>query len=182
MMNPTSKYNLGIRYGLITGFIYIILLYIRYHFSSSNPIFFGLFAIVSYLVVLMLFLFTGIMRKKQLGGSGDMKDIFQAIFIAILIAELCYVLFNWIYFKFIDPAFWEKLKAASLVIMEKAKLPQDQMDEKMKSFKDVDQQTKPWGLVKGYGTSVVVDSIFGLLFASILRTKKPAFISEVPKN
>ncbi|HEY4965676.1 MAG TPA: DUF4199 domain-containing protein [Puia sp.] len=181
-MNPTSKYQPAVRYGLITGFIYIILLFIRYHFSSSNPIFFGLFAIASYVVILLLFLFTGIRRKKQLGGSGEMKDIFQAIFISILIAELCYVLFNWIYFKFIDPAFWEKLKAASLVIMEKARLPQDQIDEKMKNFKDVDQQTKPWGLIKGYGTGVVVDSIFGLLFASILRTKKPVVISEVPKN
>jgi Protein of unknown function (DUF4199) len=181
-MNPNSKYNLGIRFGLIIGCIYIILLFIRYHFSSSNPIFFGLFAIVTYVVIVLLFLLTGIMRKKQLGGSAEMKDIFQAIFITILITELCYVVFNWIYFKFIDPAFWDKLKAASLIIIEKARLPQDQVDEKMKNFKDVDQQTRPWGLIKGYGTSVVVDSIFGLLLASILRTKKPVVISEVPKN
>lgn len=182
MMNANSKYDQAVRYGLITGFIYIVLLFLRYHFTASNPIFFGLLAIVSYVVILVLFLFTGIMRKKQLGGSAEMKVIFQAIFITILITELCYVLFNWVYFKFIDPTFWEKLRAASLDIIEKAKLPQDQIDEKMKSFKDVDQQTKPLGLIKGYGTSVVVDSIFGLLFASILRTKKPVIISEVPKN
>lgn len=182
MMNPVSNYNLGIRYGLIIGFIYIILLLVRYHFTSSNPILFGLLAIASYVVILLLFLFTGIMRKKQLGGTGEMKDIFQAIFIAILITELCYVLCNWVYFKFIDPEFWNKLKAASLVIIEKARLPPDQVDEKMKSFKDADQQSKPWGLIKGYGTGVVVDSIFGLLFASILRTRKPAVISVVPKN
>jgi len=182
MMPANSKYRLGIRYGLITGIIYILLLVIRYRYTSSNPVYFGLFAIVSYFIILLLFFFTGIMRKKELGGTGETKDIFQAIFIAILIAECFYVLFNWIYFKYIDPAFWEKLKAASLAIMEKAKLPQDQIDEKMKSFKDVDQQTKPRGLITGYGTSVVVDSIFGFLFAIILRTKKKVPISEVPKN
>jgi amino acid transporter len=182
MMNLNSRYELGVRYGLITGLIYIVLLFLRYHFTSSNPVFFGLLAIVSYVVILLFFLFTGIERKKQLGGTAEMKDIFQAIFIAILITELCYVLFNWIYFKFIDPAFWEKLRTASLVIIEKAGLTQDQIDEKMKNFKDVDQQTKPLGLIKGYGTSVVVDSIFGLIFASILRTKKPVIISEVPKK
>jgi hypothetical protein len=182
MTNPNSRYDLGVRYGLITGFIYIVLLFLRYHFTSSNPVFFGLFAIISYAVILLLFLFTGIMRKKQLGSPAEMKDIFQAIFITILIAELCYVLFNWIYFKFIDPSFWEKLRAASQAMIEKAGLPQDQIDEKMKNFKDVDQQSKPLGLIKGYGTSVVVDSIFGLLFASILRTKKPIINSEVPKN
>ena len=52
---------------------------------------------------------------------------------------------------------------------------------KMKSFKDVGQETKPLGLVKGYGTAVVVDSIFGLIFAALLRKKKPVLISEEPK-
>jgi hypothetical protein len=182
MMNPNSRYNLGLRYGLITGLIYIVLLYLRYHFTASNPVFFGLFAIISYLIILFFFLLTGITRKKQLGGSAEMKDIFQAIFITILIAEFCYVLFNWVYFKFIDPSFWDKLRAASLNMMEKAGLSQDQIDEKMKNFRDVDQQTKPLGLIRGYGTSVVIDSIFGFLFAFILRTKKPAIISEDPKN
>jgi amino acid transporter len=182
MINLNSRYDLGVRYGLITGFIYIVLLFLRYHFTSANPVFFGLFAVVTYVIILLLFLYTGISRKKQLGGIAEMKDIFQAIFITILITELCYVLFNWIYFKFIDPSFWEKLRAASLEMMENAKLSQDQIDEKMKNFKDVDQQTKPLGLLKGYGTSVVMDSIFGLLFASILRTKKQINHSEVPKN
>jgi hypothetical protein len=181
MMNPTSKYTIGIRFGLLTGLIYIVLLFVRYHFTSSNPIFIGLFAILTYFVILVLFLFTGIARKKELGGYGEMKEIFQSIFIAILIAELFYVLFNLIYFKFVDPAFWENFKAASLAFMEKAGLTQNEIDEKMKSFKDVGQETKPMGLLKGYGTSVVVDSIFGLGFAALLRKKKPVFISEEPK-
>jgi hypothetical protein len=47
------------------------------------------------------------------------------------------------------------------------------MEQRMKSFKDVDQQTKPMGLLKGYGFSVIIDSLFGLIFAAILRKKKP---------
>jgi hypothetical protein len=122
------------------------------------------------------------MRKKQLGGTGEMKDIFQSIFITILITELCYVIFNWIYLKYIDPGFWQKLQAVSLEILKKLKAPQDQIDEQMKGFKDADQLTKPWGLIKGYGSSVVIDSIFGLLFASLLRKKKPVIAADVPKN
>ncbi len=30
-------------------------------------------------------------------------------------------------------------------------MTQDQMEQRMKGFKDVDQQTKPMGLIKGYG-------------------------------
>ncbi|MDP4214341.1 MAG: DUF4199 domain-containing protein [Bacteroidota bacterium] len=181
-MTPGSKYNIGIRYGLLTGLIYIIMLFIRYHFAASNPIFIGLFAILTYLVILILFVFTGIARKKEPGGSGEMKEIFQSIFIAILITELFYVMFNLIYFRFVDPAFWDNFKAASLRIMEKAGLTKAEIDEKMRSFKDVGQETKPLGLIKGYGTGVVVDSIFGLIFAALLRKKKSALIPEEPKK
>jgi hypothetical protein len=181
-MNPASKFSTGIRFGLLTGVIYVFLLFVRYHFAASNPIFIGLFAILSYFVILVLYLFTGIARKKELGGSGEMKEIFQSIFITILIAELFYVFFNLIYFKFVDPAFWNHFKATSLTIMEKAGLTKEEIDEKMKGFKDVGQETNPMGLVKGYGTSVVMDSIFGLIFAAILRKKKPILISEEPKK
>ncbi len=182
MMNPGSKYNMGIRFGLLTGVIYVLLLFVRYHFAASNPILIGLFAIITYLIILVLFLLTGIARKKELGGSGEMKEIFQSIFITILITELFYILFNLIYFKFVDPAFWENFKATSLSIMEKAGLTREEIDEKMKSFKDVGQETNPMGLIKGYGTGVVVDSIFGLIFAALLRKKKAALISEEPKK
>jgi hypothetical protein len=181
-MNKASKYNLGIRFGLLTGVIYVILLYVRYHFAASNPILIGVFAILSYMVILLLLLFTGIARKKELGGSGEMKEIFQSIFIAILITELFYIFFNLIYFKFIDPAFWENFRVTSLSIMEKAGLTKEEIDEKMKGFKDVGQETKPMGLIKGYGTAVVVDSIFGLIFAALLRKKRPVLISEEPKK
>jgi len=172
-MNPSSKYTVGIRFGWLTGLFYIVLLFVRYHFSSTNPIFIGLFAILSYLIILTCFLFTGIARRKELGGYGEIREIFQSIFIAILITELFYVLFNLIYFKFVDPAFWENFKAASLAFMEKAGLTQDEINERMKSVKDLGQETNPMGLLKGYGTAVVVDSIFGLIFAALLRKKKP---------
>lgn len=181
-MNPVSNYKIGLRFGLFTGLIYIILLFVRYHFAASNPILIGVFTLLTYLVILILFLFTGIARKKELGGSGEMNEIFRSIFIAILITELFYVSFNLVYFKFIDPAFWDNFKANSLSIMEKAGLTKEEIDEKMKGFKDFGQETKPMELIKGYGTGVVVDSIFGLIFAAILRKKKSVNISEEPKK
>jgi len=181
-MLSDSKYKVGIQYGIITGIVYIVLLFIRYRFTDLNTNYIGILAIISYLVILVMFLVTGIMRRKQLGGFAEMKVIFQSIFIAILITELCYVVFNWIYLKYVDPGFWEKLRTASLELLKKANIPQDQIDEQMKGFKDADQLTKPMGLIKGYGSSVVIDSIFGLLFASLLRKKPTVIASDAPKN
>ena len=86
-MQPTSKYSTGLRFGLIIGLIYAILLFVRFNFFAGSPLSFGLFAIVSYLLILVLYLFAGISRKKELGGYADFKDIFQTIFISILITE-----------------------------------------------------------------------------------------------
>lgn len=182
-MIETSRNTIGLRYGLLTGILYTVLLFIRYRYFASNPFSFGLFAIVSYVMVLLMFLFTGIARRKEMGGYGEFRDIFTSIFIAILIAELFYVIFNIIYLKFVDPAFWETFKTNSLLYMQKLRASDEQIDQQMKSFKDVGQQTKPFGLIKGYGFGVIIDCVFGLIFAIILRRKEPGMqgILEDPK-
>src|SRR5882762_3023476 len=118
-MIPTSRYTVGLRFGLLTGLLYVVLLFVRYNFFTSNPVSFGLCAIVSYLIILMMYLFTGIARKKELGGYADFKEIFTSIFIAILIAEAVYVIFNLIYLKFVDPSFWDNFRANTLAYLQK---------------------------------------------------------------
>ena len=180
-MTPTSRYSTGLRFGLLTGLLYVVLLFLRYNFFSSNPFSLGLCAIITYLIILTMYLFTGIARRKELGGYADFKEIFTSIFIAILITEAVYIIFNLVYLKFIDPSFWENFKANTLIFMQKKGLTDEQIDQQMKNFKNVDEQTKPLGLVKGYGFSVIIDSIFGLIFAAILRKTKPVF-EEIPED
>jgi Protein of unknown function (DUF4199) len=172
-MNPTSPNRTGFQYGLITGVLYAILLFLRYRYFGSNPVSFGIFAFVSYIMILVMFLFTAIARRKELGGYGDFREIFTSVFIAILIAELFYVVFNIVYLKYIDPAFWENFRTTSLQYLQKLNATQEQIDQQMKSFKNDGQQTKPVGLVKGYGNGVIVDCVFGMIFTLILRRKKP---------
>jgi hypothetical protein len=42
----------------------------------------------------------------------------------------------------------------------------------MKAFGDANREMEPWGLIKGYGTWVIIDSIVGMIYASVLRKKK----------
>jgi hypothetical protein len=175
MINQVSKYRNGIRFGIITGVLYTVLLFVRYRFFAVNPVSFGLFAAISYILILLLYLFTGISRKKELGGYAEMKEIFQSIFIAILIAEGAYLIFNFIYLKYADPSFWEKFRTTSLSYLEKMKLPRDQIDQQMKAYQNVDDQMRPLGLLMGYGYGVIIDSIFGFIIAYILRKKNPSF-------
>jgi FlaA1/EpsC-like NDP-sugar epimerase len=183
-MTPVSKYTIGLRYGFIAGLLYVILLFCRYKFFASNPLSFVICAVVSYLIILMMYLFTGIARKKELGGYADFKEIFTSIFIAILITEGVYIVFNLVYFKFVDPSFWKNFEITTTIFLQKQRLTDEQVEQQMKSFKDMGKQTNPFNLIKGYGTSVIIDCVFGLIFASILRKSRPATvkISEEPKS
>ena len=174
-MQPTSKYSMGLRFGFITGLVYAILLFLRYNFFATSPLSFGIFALVSYLMVLVLYLFAGVSRKKELDGYADFKDIFRTIFIVIIITEAVYVIFNAIYLKYIDPSFFDNFKAVTRNFLEKSGLTQDQIDDKMKGFDDTNKNMEPMGQLKGFGTWVIIDSIIGMIYAAILRKKKDIF-------
>jgi len=173
-MAPVSKNSIGLRYGLITGLLYFILLFCRFKFFSSNPWYFVSFAVGSYLIILVMYLFTAIARKNELQGYADLKELFTAVFIVILISEIIYIIFNLIYFKIVDPAFWENFQASSRTILQKAHVPEEQIEQQMKSFKEMEIRSSPGNLIKSYGIYVIIDSVFGLIFAIILRKKNPA--------
>jgi Protein of unknown function (DUF4199) len=183
-MDKESKYYVGLRFGMITGLIYAVLLYIRYRFLAPNPIQFSLFAVVTYVIILTMYVFAGITRRRQLGGIAEMKDIFQSIFIVILITEFAFIVFNLVYLKLIDPLFWDNVKKTSQVYYQNKKLNTEQMEQVMKGFKDEDQQTKPMGLIGGYGYSVIVDSLFGFIIASVVTRKRKVntTLSEKPNS
>jgi hypothetical protein len=130
-----------------------------------------------------MYLLTAIARKKELAGYADLKEIFSSVFIVILIAELSYIIFHLIYLKIVDPFFWQNFQASTLTKLKMAHLPEEQIQQQMKSFKDMEIQSEAGNLIKGYGISVVIDSIFGLIFAIILRKQNPATKKylEVPK-
>ncbi len=181
-MKKGSAQTIGLRFGIMTGIIYAILLFFRYRFFATNPLAFGLFAVVSYIIILLMYLVAGIARRKELGGFGEYKEIFTSIFIAILITEAAYILFNFIYLRFVDPAFWDHFRSNAMAYLQTKGLTDEEIEQQMKGFKDMDKQTKTWALIKGYGFSVIIDCIFGFIIAAILRRKKPIDeTSAVPK-
>jgi hypothetical protein len=181
-MASTSKYNVGIRFGLLAGLVYVLLLFIRYKFFGSTPPPFFRVAMVSYLVILMIYLLAGIARKKELGRYAEVREIFQCIFIVILIAEFSYVVFNFVYLKYVDSDFLRRFQENSLAYFRKMNYSSEQIDTEMKSIQVQSEMVKPGGLIKGFGSIVIVDSIFGFIFAFILKKKNPVVNEILPDS
>jgi glucan phosphoethanolaminetransferase (alkaline phosphatase superfamily) len=178
----TSNVQNGLVFGVIIGLVYCISLFLRYNQTSSGPIMIGLIAICFYLIVIAFLFFCGLKRRKELGGFIVLKDAFQTIFVAILVAELIYTIFNIIYLKFIDPNYFDKLYTAMESFIEKSikdDTQREQAMDKLKSQLETQKSTvTPKGIFLGYLISVAITGIFGFIAALIIKKQKPVFDVE----
>jgi hypothetical protein len=170
----------GLTFGVIIGLIYCVSLFLRYNMLSSGVIMIGLIALVFYLGVIGMLAFCGIKRRNELGGFIELKDAFQTIFVAILVAELMYTIFNFIYLKFIDPGYFDKMKTVMEEFMEKTIKDDDKRDEALNRFRERFEKQKTWamtakGMALGYLMWVAITGVFGFIVALIIRKKKPVF-------
>jgi len=176
-MQQQTNLSHGLKWGLLIGAAYIILLYARYASAASNPIMMGLWTLIGYGIVVAMLAVCGFKLRKKNGGIIDVKEAFKVLFLAVLIFELCYTVFNFIYLKYINPNFFKVYRDSMAVLLEKSGQPQARTDEMLKTI-DVDagSQMSVFDLLKAYLVSISVSGIVALILALIIK-KKPAATS-----
>lgn len=171
-MNNPSKYRTGLIFGLIAGIIYMLILFVRYTWFGKNPQELGIISVAGYFVLIILFFIAAYTRKRQLGGYADVKDLFSTIFVVILVAELCFCIFNYVYLKYIDPGYLERFSISTQEWISKNKIPEDKAKDILSGLKD--QKIVTFGsIMMGFARAVIQDSIIGIVIAFILKNKKP---------
>lgn len=170
-MGQSSKFKTGIQFGILTGIIYILVLVGRYYFGNT-PVHLGVGSAVGYVIIIALFFLAANTRKKQLGGAADVKELFGTVFIVILITELCFSLFNYIYLRYLDPGYLDRFSRSTLEWMQQAKLPEKELEAFEKTIQE-QKQTSFGTLALGFARAIIMDSIVGLIIAFILKKNKP---------
>ncbi len=171
-MEQSSKTKTGIRFGILTGIVYMLVLAGRYYFGDT-PVHLGVATAIGYVIIIALFFLAAYTRKKQLGGFADVKELFGTVFIVILIAELCFSLFNYIYLWHIDPDYLDRFSRSTLAWMQQAKLPQKELEAFEQTIQE-QKQTSFGAMAMGFARSIIMDSIAGLIIAFILKNKPVA--------
>ena len=175
-MDKNTNIAHGVRWGTIIGLVYCVMLFLRYSQGGSSPISLALFTFIGFVVVLVMLFYCGLTRKKQLGGYIEIKEAFQTMFIAVLCFEFFYTAFNFIYLKYIDPEFFQKMKDSMEAFMIKSNMSQAKIDEALDKI-DV-QSSKNMNLGSSflsYCYSVLISGVFALIFALILKKKRDPF-------
>ena len=124
----------GIKWGVIIGIIYCLLLFFRFSAGGNNAGMFGLLTFVGFITVIVLLFICGINYRKRNGGFVEMKDAFKAMFIAVLIFELLYAVFTLIYLKYIDPGFFGKFRNSTESLLIAAKQSPADSDKILEHF------------------------------------------------
>ena len=109
----------GLSFGVVLGLVYVVLLLWRWK-SAENMIMFAVVALLSFLVILGLMFYEASYRRKENGGFISLKELFQTLFISVLVFELFYTIFNFIYLKYIDPDVVDRMKVSMQTLLDKA--------------------------------------------------------------
>jgi hypothetical protein len=166
----------GVKWGIFIGISYCFFLFLRFFTGEKDPLMFSVCSVVSFIVVLIALLASGFSIRKKSGGYIELKEVFKALFVAVLIYELFYAVYNFIYLKYVNPDFFIHFRDASESLLEKAKQSQSQIDKTIAAI-DVDAPRKMnfWDLLKGYLFWVGISGAFAFLFALIIKRKSPPF-------
>ncbi len=122
MDQPKPPITFPARMGLFLGILYCLLIFAENRIFSSNIILFGATKSLGYLIILGGLLYTAIQLKKRAGGYITFQECLRGLLVTIAIMELFYVLFNFVYVKFLDPQFFAHLKVSTQAFLEKAAL------------------------------------------------------------
>ena len=162
----------GVKWGLIISLVYCVLLYFRYDAGENSPLVFGAMAFVSFVVVIILMLISGFNLRKKLGGYIELKEAFKALFYAVLIFELAYAIFNFIYLKYINPDFFYNLRDATEKMLVEPKQPTSEIDKVLGGI-DVDAPKKMnfFDVLKSYLFWVAITGAFAFIMALIIKRK-----------
>lgn len=174
-ITTAEKNKMAALYGLILGIIYLVL------YSACNILVgkFIAFYLAKFVGYVLFFIIMGVFAtriKKSNGGYIEFREIFGAIFIMILISELIYVVYNFIYYKYIDPQFMDKMKVAYMTFMENFKIPDDKLEDANKSMDKAMAEVKTFNLLnnlKSYLSIIIMDSLFGMLVCLAVRKSRP---------
>ena len=172
-MNTTTTPGAhGVKWGIIIGVIYVILLFLRFNMGETNPLIFSGLAVVSFCVVVILLFVAGFNLRKRMGGYIELKDAFKSLFYAVLIFELFYALFNFIYLKYINPDFFYHFRDATEKLLVESKQSQAEID-KMLGQIDVDAPKNMgfFDFLKGYLFWVALTGAIAFVISLIVKRK-----------
>lgn len=181
MTNQKNTTRYGLKAGLIIAAIYVLMLWIRFTFFDFNPFAFFLCRFISYAIFLIGLALVAVRKRNNQGGYAEIKDLFRPLFIVILISEISFFAFTFIYLNYINPGFFKEFEQSMIAFASSTHKSMKDLQPKLDDIRQQDiVKSNFWFLLKNsLFTDIVKDSIFGLMISFFLRKKTPQQLMEM---
>ncbi len=180
-MKPEIKHN-TLLFGLLLAAISIGYSTIAYVVDES--LFVHWFLGIGLLVIGALLLIMSVWQtKKALGGYISFRDAFSAWILPAMLSSALVMVFNMLLYNVIDTDLADRLGVRIMEqtteMMERFGAADEQVEEAMAKVDETSMSVnfKPLGLLKGFFTELILQSVFAALFAAIFKKEKPVFDS-----
>ena len=176
-MTIAIRNKMALKYGLIIGIIYL-LLFTGINVLVGNYVMYLGMRCVGYILYMVLIGVFATQIKNANGGFMEFKEVFSVAFIMVLVAGIIYYIYTCVYFLYIDPHFMDKMKASTLVFMEKVGAPDDAIEKSMKKFDEEIASSKTLNIgntLLYFLGFVIMDSLFAMVVCLIVKKTKPMF-------
>ncbi|NEU08400.1 DUF4199 domain-containing protein [Flavihumibacter sp. R14] len=175
-LNKAAVTN-GLVIGVIMAVVGILTFYVAPNLMGST-----MFGIGLMLLSLAFYIYFTIDLRKKIGGYWNFKSALKGIFLMAFVAGLVGMVFNFIFYKFIEPDGFEKISGyiteGTTKTFENLGMEQDKIDEAVeKQLEAMKAQFDPTfkDLARNFGIAVLVQFIMSLIFAAIFKKESPAF-------
>ncbi len=109
--------NRSIFWGSIAGTIYVLMSYAGYEILGIKYMM-GFWKSIPYAIVIGIMIYTGIEKRKELGGYINFKTALSHMFVVLIIAEVCYTIYLYALYNWINPMLADQMKAEVIDAMQ----------------------------------------------------------------
>jgi hypothetical protein len=185
-IKDTTMNKLSLQYGLLMGAISVILAVV---FRIIDPVFQFTNWWVSILILILtivLLVILAIDIRKKTGGYWSFGAAFKCLMIIGLFATIISTTYNFVVFKFVDPAMPEKVNSAMMAktseMLEKFGVEQSKIDESTKQFTNGEfkatMQPTLVNELKAILYGLIFYAIIGLIIAACVKKKAPVYLQS----
>lgn len=173
-----KPYDIPVKFGLVAGIVKIIISTIQYQFFLTSWGMSMLFTFLSFAIGVTFLCVAGIRQRKAMGGYMDIKQAFQAVFVAAMIMVVISYAYDFIYMRFIDPSMMDTIKESSMAAAERWGAPEERLDAMAKQFDEQNADKMKIGKqLLGFGIYVVAYGFVSFICAAIVKKNKPAYMA-----
>lgn len=167
-------YGMALKTGLLIAVVKILLSTVQYQFFAENMGATYAISLLSFIIGLILLYSLGLRQRKAMGGYIELKQVFQALFVSILIFVTLNFLYDLLYTQVIDPTLTDRIQESSMNFAEKMGAPQETLDKMAEEFEKQQTKSLEFGTISlSFFSLIVWYSIIGFIFAAIIKKRKP---------